>query len=162
MKLSVIFMIALSCVAYQVRAAPASSPLKTDDKQLDRDYAAHEPVVPVEAAIVTADEKPWEILDSETRRKVFFNDRLTMVLLEITPNKPGQDALAHYHYHDQITHILEGTGVVTIGKLSKVIGPGSTYILPSNVHHSMKVTSNKLVLIDMFTPTREDFRSKKK
>ena len=67
------------------------------------------PVIPVDPAILSASDIPWEDLGNGMKRKVFFNDRLTFVILEI--NRPAEkdgEIVLHSHPHDQISYVLEG------------------------------------------------------
>lgn len=113
-------------------------------------------------AIFSSNETPWEELGNGTRRKVFFNDRLTFVILEINrPVDEHAELVVHSHTHDQITYLQEGKLLVKTGDIEKEIEEGGIYIIPSNVPHGIKVLSEKVVLIDVFTPTREDFRHEK-
>ena len=93
------------------------------------------------------------------RRKVWFNDRLTLVLLEFTriPGKPP--AAQHYHAHDQMSYVIEGRLRALLDGKTREIGPGGVFIAPSNVRHGIELVSEKVVLLDVFTPTREDFRT---
>lgn len=134
----------------------------TDARVLPRDYRPTGPLRPVPPGIFPATAVPYEELDAHTRRKVFFDDRITFVILEVT--RPAGELLpdgpieTHYHPHDQISHVLEGRLRVRVEDRVGELGPGGTYVVPSNVHHGIQVLSSKLVLLDMFTPTREDFR----
>ncbi len=133
----------------------------TDEKSLPRDYCVADPVFPVKPAILTADSVRWEDAGDGAKRKVFFNDRLTMVLLQIDrPVKPDEAIACHYHAHDQVTYVLEGKVRVKVGGEVREIGPGGCYIVPSNVHHGIVTATPRVVIMDVFTPTREDFRPK--
>lgn len=130
-------------------------------EETGRDYNVTVPVIPVDPAILSASDIPWEDLGNGMKRKVFFNDRLTFVILEINrpAEKDGEIAL-HSHPHDQISYVLEGKIRVKVGTEEKIIEAGGLDIIPSNVPHGVQVLSDKLVLFDIFTPTREDFRPK--
>ncbi|MHC9542827.1 MAG: cupin domain-containing protein [Vulcanimicrobiota bacterium] len=133
----------------------------TDDRSLPRDYHTADPVVPVKPAILAEDSTEWEDVGDGARRKVFFNDRLTMVLLQIDRSvKPDEALVCHYHAHDQTTYVLEGKLNVKVGDEVREIGPGGCYIVPSNVHHGIVTMTPRVVIMDVFTPTREDFRPK--
>lgn len=131
----------------------------TDDKQLSRDYSGISPIIPVTPAILDNDSVKWESLGDGMKRKVFFNDRLTVVILQIErPVKPDEIMKCHYHAHDQITYVLEGRLKVNINGLIKEISQGGCYIIPSNIHHGIIPSSERVSILDIFTPTREDFR----
>jgi quercetin dioxygenase-like cupin family protein len=114
--------------------------------------------VKVEPAILGGDEKPWQVVRPGLRRKAWFNDRLTMVLLEFT-RQPGEKPDAqHYHANDQMSYVVEGRIRALVGGKAKEIGPGGVFIAPSNVRHGIELVTDKVILLDVFTPTREDFR----
>jgi len=125
-----------------------------------RDYQGGEPIIPVESSVITADDRPWEQVGEGVRRKVYFNDRLTLVYLEIVGGDTRPASPPHHHYHDQIGYVLEGRSLVQLGSQTREIGPGGAYIVTSNMPHALKPLTDKLVLIEVFTPTREDFRPK--
>lgn len=143
-----VILTALGSTTHRAAAAPMA-----------RDYSVSAPIVPVSPAILLDDERPWERMPDGSRRKVYFNDRLTMVLFEV--HGPSTRALkTHHHPHDQITYVLQGRARVQVGDVIRVVGPGAVYIAPSNVPHGMQVLSRRFVGLDVFTPTREDFREK--
>ncbi|UCD30121.1 MAG: hypothetical protein JSV03_06530, partial [Planctomycetota bacterium] len=47
-----------------------------------RDYQSGGPIITVEPTVINADDRPWEQVGDGVRRKVYFNDRLTVVYLE--------------------------------------------------------------------------------
>ena len=71
--------------------------------------------------------------------------------------KAGSRAPVHAHPHEQINFVLEGQFELTIGNDSKILEPGTTAIVPSNVLHS-GVALSDCILIAIFHPIREDFR----
>lgn len=128
--------------------------VRTDGLEWPRDYTTPAPV-PVDVTMLNAGEVPWQELEPGLRRKVYRSDRLTMALIEFTKMGPDQPVL-HYHPHDQVTYVLEGHIRFFAGSASKELGPGGVYTLPSNVHHGIQVLTPKAVLLDVFTPVRED------
>lgn len=130
--------------------------LFTDDQQKPRDYRSLTPIQPVEPKLW--DQVPWQQVAPGQRRKVLYNDRLTMVWLEMDPAPQQPQLLTHYHAHDQITMIVEGKAKAQVGDQRREVGPGAAYVAPSNVHHGLRPLSSRLVLVECFTPTREDFR----
>jgi len=66
----------------------------------------------------------------------------------------GSSIHAHSHDQEEVWHIVEGKLEVTIGKETKVVGPGMAAIVPSNSRHSVKaLTSGKAIVVDY--PLRE-------
>jgi len=62
----------------------------------------------------------------------------------------------HQHPHQQITHIIEGKFKATINGKSEVLGPGDSYVVPSNTPHGVESLESGN-LIDVFSPRRDDF-----
>jgi mannose-6-phosphate isomerase-like protein (cupin superfamily) len=139
--------------------AQSGGPVFTDSRQLPRDYKPPTPVKPAEPAIVGAADIPWTQVQPGLRRKVYFNDRLTLAVLEFTRSAPDDKPVSlHYHVHDQTTYVLEGRILAVVDGKQKEIGAGGVFIAPSNKHHGVRLLTDKVVLLDAFTPTREDFR----
>lgn len=82
------------------------------------------------------------------------SEKMTVVNWRV---KAGSRADAHAHHHEQINFVLEGQFELTIGDDSKILEPGITAIVPSDVLHS-GVALTDCVLIAIFHPVREDFR----
>lgn len=92
-------------------------------------------------------------LDGSTRRVIL--DLPELMLVEFTFAEGGIGAL-HSHPHLQTSYVAEGTFEVTIDGVTKTIGAGGAYIVPSGLVHGVKaLTAGKL--IDSFTPRRDDF-----
>jgi quercetin dioxygenase-like cupin family protein len=139
------------------------TPANAEDikKYPERDYTVTAPVIPVDPAILSDSDTPWEELGNGTRRKVFFNDRITFVILEVNrPVEKEGEIVTHSHPHDQVSYVLKGKIRVKVGKEEKIIEEGGVYIVPSNVPHGIQILSDQVLLMDMFTPTREDIRKK--
>jgi quercetin dioxygenase-like cupin family protein len=97
---------------------------------------------------------PWEEVDKGVKRKVMsYDDRLMVVKVQF--EKGGIGSL-HQHYHSQITHIESGIFEVEIGDEKKVLTTGDAFYIPPNVLHGA-VCLEAGVLIDVFSPMREDF-----
>jgi quercetin dioxygenase-like cupin family protein len=62
----------------------------------------------------------------------------------------------HQHPHTQITHVESGVFEVEIGEEKKVLKAGDAFYIPPNIMHGA-VCLEAGVLIDVFSPMREDF-----
>ncbi len=104
------------------------------------------------------DDVPWEQVDTGVRRKIMaYDDRLMVVKVEF---KTGGIGSLHQHYHSQITHVESGVFEVQIDEQKKLLRPGDAFCIPPNVVHGA-VCKEAGVLIDVFSPMREDFLSNK-
>jgi quercetin dioxygenase-like cupin family protein len=100
---------------------------------------------------------PWEIIAPGMRRKIMaWDDRVMMVKVEFGKGAVGT---LHQHHHSQITHVESGSFEIEIGGESKVLRQGDAFYIPPNVLHGA-ICLEEGVLIDVFSPVREDFLSK--
>lgn len=79
-----------------------------------------------------------------------------LMMTEVSFNK---DAIgeAHSHLHEQVSYIVQGSFEFNLdGKIQKVIKGDSVYI-PSNILHGVKALEENSIILDIFTPQREDF-----
>ena len=88
-----------------------------------------------------------------TRRILAYNDGLMCV--ENTFEKGAVGAL-HSHPHTQITYVVSGRFQFTIGDTTREVGPGDTMLKQDGVRHGC-VCLEPGILLDIFTPMREDF-----
>ncbi len=68
----------------------------------------------------------------------------------------GAVGLMHSHPHTQITYVAEGAFEFTIGGETKTFQRGDTLLKQDGVIHGC-VCIEEGVLVDFFTPMREDF-----
>lgn len=66
----------------------------------------------------------------------------------------------HSHPHEQGGIVLQGQVELTIGDDSRVVGPGSLYIVPPNTPHRAASVGGPAVVLDVFSPVREDYAEK--
>ena len=69
----------------------------------------------------------------------------------------GSKLPAHHHPHEQITLMLEGKMEMQIGDEVVMMEPGTVKVIGSNIPHSA-IAHTDCVLIDVFSPVREDYR----
>jgi quercetin dioxygenase-like cupin family protein len=99
-------------------------------------------------------EIPWEIAGPGMRRKIMsYDDRLMVVKVEFEKGAVGS---LHQHHHSQISHVESGSFEVEIGGERKVLNGGDAFYVPPNAVHGA-VCLEPGVLIDIFSPMREDF-----
>jgi quercetin dioxygenase-like cupin family protein len=96
----------------------------------------------------------WQSVGNGVKRKIMAYDEKLM-FVKVAFETGGIGAL-HQHYHSQITHIESGVFEVEIDGEKKILRGGDAYYIPSNLIHGC-ICLESGVLIDMFSPMREDF-----
>ena len=87
------------------------------------------------------------------RKVLAYCDAMMCVVNEF---EEGAVGAMHSHPHTQITYVAEGRFRFTIGEEVKEVGKGDTLCKRDGVIHGC-VCLEKGVLVDFFTPMREDF-----
>ncbi|MCX7984187.1 MAG: cupin domain-containing protein [Bacteroidetes bacterium] len=104
---------------------------------------------------VHSENREWESLGSGLRRKILgYDEQLMMVCVEFST--AGAVGALHKHVHRQVTYVAEGVFEVTIGMEKQVLRKGDSFFVPPNVEHGVVALEGGM-LIDVFTPAREDF-----
>ena len=67
------------------------------------------------------------------------------------------DTPVHSHPHEQMTFVERGRVLFTIGETERIAKAGDTLHFPSGVWHGATMLEEEVVLIDIFSPIREDF-----
>ncbi len=99
---------------------------------------------------------PWERIDEHiTRQIVGYHDSIMMVKVRFDAGGVGQ---MHEHHHAQVTYVVDGTFEMTIGDETRTLRGGDSFYIPPHVMHGC-VCTEKGMLIDVFSPLREDFMS---
>jgi len=97
---------------------------------------------------------PWEEVGPGLKRQMMgYDDKIMLVKVHFEVGAVGQ---LHKHYHSQVTYVESGEFEMTIGDEVKMIKGGDSYYIPPHVMHGC-VCKKKGVLLDVFSPAREDF-----
>jgi quercetin dioxygenase-like cupin family protein len=97
----------------------------------------------------------WTDLGGGNRRQVILH---TPELMQVAFSfEAGGIGAPHSHPHVQASYVAEGRFEVTIDGVTETIGKGGSFIVPSGLVHGVKALEAGL-LIDCFTPSRDDFR----
>ena len=87
------------------------------------------------------------------RRILAYEDPLMAVEVSF---EAGSEGAPHSHPHTQLSYVLSGSFRYFVEDESVVLNPGDSVVVPGGVVHST-VCMEKGVLLDVFTPKREDF-----
>ena len=97
---------------------------------------------------------PIELLEDGIERQLVVGDDLMLCRLRFAPNTV---TAAHDHPHEQITMVECGRVRFTIGLEERIAQAGDVLHFPSGCWHGATMLDEEVVLIDIFTPVREDF-----
>ena len=97
---------------------------------------------------------PVERVAEGIERQMIWGDRLMVCRLRFAP---GVVTAVHSHPHEQITIVERGTVVFTIDGRQRAATAGDVLHFPSGVRHGATMRDEEVVLIDIFSPIREDF-----
>lgn len=99
-------------------------------------------------------EIPWQDLGNGIQRQVYGYDE--QIMLVKAKFERGAIGALHSHPHVQVTYVDSGAFEMSIGEEKKIIKKGDGYYVAPNVVHGC-VCLEPGMLIDVFTPHREDF-----
>jgi quercetin dioxygenase-like cupin family protein len=78
--------------------------------------------------------------------------------LNLVTLDPGTLLPLHKHPHEQIGIVLEGVEILIVGGREYHLGPMQAYVVPSEVEHGGIGGPEGCVVLDIFIPTREEYR----
>lgn len=82
-----------------------------------------------------------------------------MMMTEVTFQKDAIGEM-HSHNHEQISYIVQGSFDFTLDGITERVEKGDSIYIPSNTLHGVKALENESIILDIFTPLREDFLRK--
>lgn len=97
---------------------------------------------------------PSEHLSPGVVRQMVHGDTLMICRLTFAP---GAVTTAHEHIHEQMTIVEKGRVRFVVGAEEKVFGAGDILLFPSGFWHGATMLDDEVVLLDIFSPIREDF-----
>ncbi len=98
----------------------------------------------------------WEVVAPGVKRKIMAYDS-SLMLVKVAFEKGGVGSL-HNHYHSQISYVAKGQFEVEVNGEKKVLKAGDVFYAAPNLMHGAVCLEDGL-LIDVFSPMREDFIS---
>lgn len=96
----------------------------------------------------------WEDLGKGVQRKILgYDNQIMMVKVRFIKGAVGSP---HQHFHTQATYCASGKFKFTIDGIESIINAGDgVYIKPNLIHSTVCLEDG--ILIDVFSPVREDF-----
>jgi quercetin dioxygenase-like cupin family protein len=80
------------------------------------------------------------------------------IMLSKVTIEPGGVVPRHSHPHEQAGVCLSGEFELEVDGLRRVVRPGDLYLIPGGVPHSARGTGVRSVVLDVFSPPREDYK----
>ena len=78
-----------------------------------------------------------------------------LMMVEVCFEKGGI-GVVHTHPHEQISYVHKGSFEFELDGKKEIVRAGDTIYVPSNIPHGV-VALEESVIVDIFTPQREDF-----
>jgi len=103
---------------------------------------------------VRAAEIGWDKMSEGVRRQVLGHGT-DLMIVRVEFDSGGVGAM-HHHPHRQASYVASGRFSVTVGEEVTELGVGDCFYPPANMPHGVTALEGG-VLIDVFTPVREDF-----
>jgi len=108
-------------------------------------------------AIMFGDRTLRESVGEGLTRQLFgYDDSILMARVEFEVGAVGD---IHAHMHSQVTYVQSGEFDVFIDGVETRLGPGDSFYVEPNLDHGA-VCRKAGVLIDVFSPVRDDFLAK--
>jgi quercetin dioxygenase-like cupin family protein len=81
-------------------------------------------------------------------------------MLNLIRFEPGAVVPLHSHPHEQLGIVLEGMQALVVEGTPHELGPLEAYVLPGGVEHSAYCGPEGALVLDVFTPVREDYHAR--
>ena len=102
------------------------------------------------------DREACDLGDGVSRRILAEDEKMMAVEVSF---KKGAVGAVHTHPHVQISYVLKGRFEATVNGETAIISEGDSYYTAPNAPHGV-VCLEEGVLLDVFTPRRDDFLKK--
>jgi quercetin dioxygenase-like cupin family protein len=96
---------------------------------------------------------PQQIWDGVLGRSV-HGERITLGVIELDPDSLVPE---HSHENEQLGLVLSGSLSFRVGEETRELGPGGTWRITANTPHEVRTGPEGAVVIDVFSPVREDW-----
>ena len=87
--------------------------------------------------------------------RIVSGEKMMMAFMDVEANMndPG-----HSHPHEQCGIVIEGEIEMSIGDVVKLCKKGDIYFIPGDLPHGGKTFENPCLVLDVFSPPREDYK----
>ena len=88
--------------------------------------------------------------------RVIVGNNASLAVVELAP---GAIVPEHHHEHEQLGLCVQGSVTYTIDGEQRVLGPGGTWRITSNLPHDAVAGPDGAILVDIFAPARADWEA---
>jgi quercetin dioxygenase-like cupin family protein len=97
----------------------------------------------------------FETLEPGLERRILgYTEQMMVTEVKFAKGVVG---VLHHHPHRQSAYVAAGSFEVTIDGVKKILVKGDGYMVEPDIVHGVLSLEDGSVLIDFFTPMREDF-----
>jgi len=100
------------------------------------------------------DEIPSERVADGIERRMVWGENLMVCRLSLDPHVV---TAVHAHPHEQVTLVERGQVRFTVDGVERVAKAGDVLYFPPSLPHGATMLDEPVVLVDIFSPVREDF-----
>lgn len=100
---------------------------------------------------------PVEHIAEGIERQMVWGDRVMICRLRFAPHTV---TAIHAHPHEQVTLVERGRVDFFVEGQRRTASAGDVLVFPSNIQHGATMLDEEVVLIDIFSPLRDDFLQK--
>lgn len=87
--------------------------------------------------------------------KTYWGKEMLLSLVNLEPNTVIP---LHSHIHEQAGTVVSGELNLTIDGQTRLLKAGEAYIVPGNVEHSASTGNTPTIVLDVFSPVREEYK----
>ncbi|MBD8025482.1 cupin domain-containing protein [Ureibacillus sp. Re31] len=79
-----------------------------------------------------------------------------LMMTEVTFEKDAVGSI-HSHLHEQVSYVTQGSFEFNLDGYVQIVRQGDSIYIPSGTRHGVKALEEDSIILDVFTPQREDF-----
>jgi unsaturated pyranuronate lyase len=132
--------------------------MTADNRPAAIEFEEHSPVPPAARGLPGChcnwSSVPIEQVAEGIERQMIIGERVMICRFRF---KPFLVTPEHEHPHEQVTMVAEGRVRFLVEGKERIAGPGDVLHFPPGCRHGATMMEEEVVLIDIFSPIREDF-----
>ena len=109
---------------------------------------------PIEALVTDWNKVPIEQTAEGIERQMVVGENVMLCRFRFAPFVVTAE---HSHQHEQMTLVVQGKVKFTISGEERIVSAGDVLHFPPDSRHGAAMLDEEVILIDIFSPIREDF-----